>query len=635
MLIDSEASHLLHYQPHSWASKHKSPFSIPSRVILDRKNPSFEIWSGPPPLTPRSSGSGPLDSSGNPIPGYYYTSLDTPSTPGYRDLGIDVCEADVPALFSENFDWLDMRRHLVNGVLTSELLGKKIGVVKIGEKKPNGHLVESDLVASPVPGSQEKGKTKSKKELEEAAAAKAAQQLQTSLAGMGKGTYIERIKDTRTYDQVARDLLRRCVFPLVPESRILSSDEFELRRGGIYVGKDVRLARTAVITGPSLLSPRSTLGPKTAIHRSVLGADNHVGTGSVIRDSYFDDTVKIGSSSSVETGCIVGANVTIGDRVHIGRGVLLAKGVKVGNGVTIPDFARVGLRPYRDGEQGDSFDEIEESTPLPGDDSVGYIWPRINEATEGEGDDDDEDNFGDPYEVPKSRRLADIGRTLSQISVAVSECSTLSHASDDEDDDASIASDAPIMSLGVPSASDFHVEIRGTLERAMVENIAAGNLSIELTTLMLSSNVPMSGPGGGLEEIVRFVMEQIDVEENKTVREIALDARKVWDRWGVVLGNLKAGGEAILLEIQRFSAVDDTESAPFFQAIVHQAYNADVFDSDDIFAWAQTDQARGAVQSAEIGSRYRDLLKSTGPFLKALQEMEDSDEESEEDSDDE
>ena len=44
------------------------------------------------------------------------------------DCSIDVCSVDVPALFSENFDYQELRADFVHGVLTSDILGKTIYV---------------------------------------------------------------------------------------------------------------------------------------------------------------------------------------------------------------------------------------------------------------------------------------------------------------------------------------------------------------------------------------------------------------------------------------------------------------------------------------------------------------------------
>ena len=75
-----------------------------------------------------------------------------------------MCEADVPALCTENFDYHDLRRHFVNGVLTSELLGKKIAV----------HVVVQEKEDSEGRGGGRSGEG---------------------------GRYAERVKDTRTFGE--------------------------------------------------------------------------------------------------------------------------------------------------------------------------------------------------------------------------------------------------------------------------------------------------------------------------------------------------------------------------------------------------------------------------------------------------
>jgi translation initiation factor eIF-2B subunit epsilon len=42
------------------------------------------------------------------------------------DCNVEICTPEVPALFTENFDYEDLRRDFVNGVLTSDLLTKNI-----------------------------------------------------------------------------------------------------------------------------------------------------------------------------------------------------------------------------------------------------------------------------------------------------------------------------------------------------------------------------------------------------------------------------------------------------------------------------------------------------------------------------
>ena len=108
---------------------------------------------------------------------------------------MDVCEADVPALCTENFDYHDLRRHFLNGVLLSELLGKNIGVHLVGEES-GGDM------------------------------------------GSGSGMYMNRVRDTRTYGDISSDVLTRWTFPLTPDLMALDGAQYELRKGNVYIAKD-------------------------------------------------------------------------------------------------------------------------------------------------------------------------------------------------------------------------------------------------------------------------------------------------------------------------------------------------------------------------------------------------------------
>lgn len=156
LVVNPSTSHLLQYTPRP-ILPHESRFRLPSALILDSATPhslSLEIWSGP---STRSYAFPPAPTADSPA---QPTAASLVSAGGYRDLGIDVCEADVPAQLTENFDWNDLRRHLVRGVLQADLLGKKVAVIKVGGRE-GGEGV-----------------------------------------GMGRGRYVERVRDTRTYADI-------------------------------------------------------------------------------------------------------------------------------------------------------------------------------------------------------------------------------------------------------------------------------------------------------------------------------------------------------------------------------------------------------------------------------------------------
>jgi hypothetical protein len=81
------------------------------------------------------------------------------------------------------------------------------------------------------------------------------------------GKYVERIRDTRTYGEVAGDVLRRWAFPLVPDLNEPGGTQYELRKGNVYVARDeVKLARYVY----SLISLRLLLNMLGQQHWKVL-----------------------------------------------------------------------------------------------------------------------------------------------------------------------------------------------------------------------------------------------------------------------------------------------------------------------------------------------------------------------------
>lgn len=106
----------------------------------------------------------------------------------------------VPPLFSENFDYQTLSTDFIPGILTSDLLDSKIFL----------HI---------SPSSDASGGLHS---------------------GWG---YSSRVKDTKSYDLISKDVLSRWTFPLTPGANCPGGIEYSVRNGTRYVGKGVRLSR--------------------------------------------------------------------------------------------------------------------------------------------------------------------------------------------------------------------------------------------------------------------------------------------------------------------------------------------------------------------------------------------------------
>jgi len=499
MLVHPPSSRLLSYTLNP-LSPRRHRVAFPANLFLDpwpATIDEYEVWSG----TSASSSRG-----------------------GYRDLGIDICEADVPALCTENFDYHDLRRHFVNGVLTSELLGKNINV----------HLVGNDEETADV--SEIKNK-------------------------MQSGRYVERVRDTRSYGDITNDILRRWVFPLVPDSKMPGGAEYEFRRGNIYVSNEhVLLSRTTTLVGPLLIGSRCELSHNTLIQGSTFGANCKVGSNSTITNSYIFGDARIGDKC-VLNECIIGYGVTLGDNVTIGRGALIGDGVKIASGVTIEDFARVGREKYRPDDY-DSDDESDEDAECKlavlcpqltstataiGPNSVGYLWPKEEEEEDVDSDDEGED----PYEHPHNKKLLQLGRRLSNVSQSTASLSTLSVASTSPPDTPmSLASDADLeavahLNLNDGPAPAFFTECRASLTRAFAEDHSIPNALLELKTLVMGYN---SGIDLAREEVVNFIMSRVPTEGGAA--KILLAATALWERWGGLATSLCREPSEVALDVQ-------------------------------------------------------------------------------------
>lgn len=86
-VLDPISSECLHYEP-IIASPQKSHFSIPREIL--KGHPEIEVRND------------------------------------LLDCSIDICSVEVPSLFQDNFDYLDVRRDFVHGILTSDLLNRNI-----------------------------------------------------------------------------------------------------------------------------------------------------------------------------------------------------------------------------------------------------------------------------------------------------------------------------------------------------------------------------------------------------------------------------------------------------------------------------------------------------------------------------
>ncbi|KAL1667737.1 nucleotide-diphospho-sugar transferase [Schizophyllum commune] len=463
------------------------------------------------------------------------------------DCQIDVCSVEVPSLFQDNFDYSDIRRDFVHGVLTSDLLMKNI------------HCY------------------------------------------VAKEGYAARVKDTKSYEAVSKDILARWTFPLVPDDNHPSGHVYEHLRGNKYIAKDnsVTLARNCKIGNNTLIGSSSQVGDNTEISASVIGRNCVIGPGCVIRNAYIFDGSTIGKECTIERS-ILGAGVQVKDNSVIDRGCLVADDVTVGPKAHLHPFERLSRRR------------------------------ELTAAGNGEdADDEDEEVDSDLEDVEATDDCWDL-----DVSDQGSESADDSDSSSSDDESTfSVPMNASQTSLPVVEKAaehEFQKEVRQSLERAFAENHSVDNAAVELKTLRMASNVPLLRVR---ESVVAAIVERIPIVAGDPAGQRRAIHQMI-GRWGDLINQI--GGmdpvETILV-LQRHCAT--SERLALFGQILAALYQEDVVEEEDIRAWFKHPEARGE-DVGVTGEELENIKKCRDVGAKMIEQFdaqETSEEESEEDED--
>ncbi|KAF9199831.1 hypothetical protein BGZ49_010007 [Haplosporangium sp. Z 27] len=235
------------------------------------------------------------------------------------DCQVDICSVEVPALFTENFDYQDIRGDFVHGILTSDLLGKTI------------HFYEVNDV------------------------------------------YTARVRSTQMYDAISKDIISRWTFPMVPDSNLQAGDCYEYRRGLVYKEKSVVLSRTCVVEEKVVIGANTQIAENSVLSNCVIGKNCVIGSNVKIDNAYIWDNVKIMDNSVVQHS-IIANNAVLEKGVTINRGCLISYNVVIGADTSVPAYSRITALPEDEDEdlvsepsvvgatgRGRSFKEAEDS----------------------------------------------------------------------------------------------------------------------------------------------------------------------------------------------------------------------------------------------------------------------------------
>jgi len=204
------------------------------------------------------------------------------------DCRIDICAPEVLFLVKDNWDYADLRKHVIQGVLRAP---EEISVHKI-----HTHIVS--------------------------------------------GEYAARVKDLKTYVSVSKDIIHRWTYPMVLDNNFMGDTSFKYLRSFVYKEKNVKLHLSSHIGEETVIGEGTVIGANTSIADTCIGRNCIIGSNVTIKGAFLWDGVTVEDDCFIENsllcngahllqGATVKGGSVISFQVVIGRNIKLLKETKL------------------------------------------------------------------------------------------------------------------------------------------------------------------------------------------------------------------------------------------------------------------------------------------------------------------
>ena len=240
------------------------------------------------------------------------------------DCHMSICSAQVPQLFTDNFDY-QRQDDFVRGILVSEeIMGNQI----------HTHIV--------------------------------------------KDQYAARVSNLHTYDAISKDVIHRWTYPLVPDVRWDQKDGvYTYNRRNVYLHTDITLARNCNLERDVVVGQSSSVGKGTVIRNSVIGQRCSIGSDVCLNGAHVWNDVVIGDKVVIEKS-ILCDRVRVEAGAKIPPGCIISYGVVIGSDCELKAGDKVTLAKSVD-------DKVQKVGGL-GDGSLGFLWSPSSDQEDDDGD---------------------------------------------------------------------------------------------------------------------------------------------------------------------------------------------------------------------------------------------------------
>uniref|UniRef100_A0A8C5C4V2 Translation initiation factor eIF2B subunit epsilon n=1 Tax=Gadus morhua TaxID=8049 RepID=A0A8C5C4V2_GADMO len=480
------------------------------------------------------------------------------------DCHISICSPQVAELFTDNFDY-QTRNDFVRGMLVNEeILGNQIHM----------HVT--------------------------------------------KDGYGARVSNLLMYDSVSSDLIRRWVYPLTPEANFTDREgpPCTHSRHNVYRGPGVSLGHGSQMVENVLIGCGTSIGADCHISNSVIGSNCNIGDNVTLDCAYVWNHVTISKNVTISQSVVC-------DRVEIREGVRLNKQcvlmyrscvqVLIGPNVSLPDGTVVSMHHPDEEEEEDDDEFLSDGDADASQSKEKNKQKGFNPAevgVEGKGFVWKTSSLDDTEDEELSQCLW--GLVLNPDPESDSE------ASEPDDPD-----DPVIPSPEMDDVKVFELEVLGTLQRGLEENIGCDNLVVEVNSLKYAYNITLREV---MQMLTRVVLE-FPFQQQQGCLSIPLSRVKycaLIERWAPLFKNYvkKAQDHLDCLSAFEEHFLEQEKHWPAMIKVLMSMYQLEILEEELIMRWF----SQGATTD-----KGRQLRKNQGlqKFIKWLEEAEDESSEDE------
>uniref|UniRef100_A0A8C5NC80 Translation initiation factor eIF2B subunit epsilon n=1 Tax=Gouania willdenowi TaxID=441366 RepID=A0A8C5NC80_GOUWI len=410
-----------------------------------------------------------------------------------------------------------------------------------------------------------------------------------------KDGYGARVSNLLMYDAVSSDLVRRWVYPLTPEANFTDQEGrgCTYSRHNVYRGPGVTLGHGSQMEENVLIGSGTSIGANCCISNSVIGNNCTIGDKVILDHAYIWNDVHISSNVTISQ-TVVCDRAEVKEGVTLNKQCVLAFNVVIGPNVSLPGGTVISMHHPEEEEEDD--DEFLSDDAEVGQTKDKKVFNPAEVGAEGKGYVWKASSLDDTEDEELTQCLW--GLVLNP-----------DPESDSEDSEPEGPDDPVIPSPEMDDVKVVQMEVLGTLQRGLEENISCDNLVLEINSLKYAYNVTLKEV---MQILTRVVLEYPFQQQGSLITLLKI--------WSPVFKNYVKRAQD---QLDCLSAFEEhfLEQENHWAAMVKEMYDLEILEEEMILRWFSLEPST---------NQSRKLRKNQG-LQKLIQWFEEAEESSEED----